>query len=53
MDNELKNIDLGKVINSAMEGPYGPLAIAVLGIVAVFGIYMFHSAELPVNLDVS
>ncbi len=49
MNNELKNINLGEVINSAMEGPYGPLAIAVIGIVAVFSIYMSYTTETPVT----
>ena len=53
MNNELKNINLGEVINTAMEGPYGPLAIAVIGIVAVFSIYMSYTTENPVTPNLS
>ena len=51
MNNEIKNLNLGEVLNSAMEGPYGPLAIAVIGIVAVFSIYMSYTTESSVNPD--
>ena len=51
MNNEIKNLNLGEVLNSAMEGPYGPLAIAVIGIVAVFRIYMSYTTESSVNPD--
>ena len=53
MNNELKNINLGEVINTAMEGPYGPLAIAVIGIVTVFSIYMSYTTEKLVTPDLS
>ena len=49
MNNISNNINLGEVINSVMKGPHGPLAIAVIGIVAVFSIYMSYLTESPVN----
>ena len=51
MNNELNSITIGEVISSAVVGPYGPLAIAVIGIVAVFSIYMSHTTEFSANLD--
>lgn len=51
MDKELMDINLGEIIGSAMERPYGPLAIAVIGIVAVFGIYMSYTSETTINPD--
>ncbi len=52
MDKELMDINLGEIIGSAMGGgPYGPLAIAVIGIVAVFGIYMSYTSETTINPD--
>ena len=53
MNNDLKNINLGEVVKSAVEGPYGPLAIAVIGIVAVFSIYMSYTTENPITPDLS
>lgn len=51
MNNELKDINFGEVINSAMEGQYGPLAIAVIGIVVVFSIYMSYTTGTTINSD--
>ena len=51
MNNLLKTINFGEVINSAMKESYGPLAIVVFGIVAVFSIYMSYTTKSAANQD--
>ncbi len=51
MNNDLKSINFGEVVNSAMEGSYGPFAIAVVGIVAVFSIYMSYTMDSQADPD--
>lgn len=49
MNNEITNMGMETLIKTALEGPHGALAIAVAGIVAVFGIYLTHMTIEPVT----
>lgn len=48
MNNGLSNMNLGEIMKTALEGPHGPLALAITGILAAFGMYMYYTTgEVP------
>ena len=51
MNNEITSIGTETLIKTALEGPHGALAIAVAGIVTVFGIYLKHMTSEPMAVD--
>ncbi len=50
MNNNLSNIGVENIVKSALEGPYGPLALAIGGILAALAMYMSYTTG--VNCDV-
>ncbi|MBQ8030894.1 MAG: hypothetical protein IJ260_05120 [Butyrivibrio sp.] len=38
MNNGLSNMNLGEIMKTAIEGPHGPLALTITGILIAFGI---------------
>lgn len=51
MNESITNIGMETFIKTALEGPHGSLAIVVAGIVAVFGLYLSHTAGATFNVD--
>ncbi len=43
MNNSLSELGIGTIIKTALEGPHGPLALAIAGILAAFGMYMSYT----------
>ncbi len=53
MNNGLSNMNLGEIMKTALEGPHGPLALAITGILAAFGMYLYYTTgEIPDTQDV-
>ena len=48
MNNGLSNMNLGEIMKTAIEGPHGPLALTITGILVAFEMYMYYmTGEVP------
>lgn len=52
MNESLSDMGLGVLAKTALEGPHGALAIAVMGILAAFGLYMSYTTGYSLDEDV-
>ena len=53
MNNLLANVNLGEIVKKTLEGPHGPLAMVITGILVAFGVYMHYTtSEVPVTQEI-